>query len=356
MTQPTIVSIQVLRGLAALLVVGFHLEIVLGKYGAGPFAFGAPPSHADSGVDLFFVLSGFVMTTIAAGRYGSPAAAGQFLFRRAWRIVPLYWLYTTLVVAIMLLAPGMANSSSPGQSILASYLLWPQQQLPVLTVGWTLVHEAFFYLVMAAVIAFARERLLPWILLCWALLTVAAHAWPPASSTPWARLLSNPLSLEFIAGALAGLYWRRLPGGLGLPLVLAGVLGFIGSLYWLHGKPPAELPVLLRVLHFGLPAALLVLGAVIHENTAAARFPRLLAGIGDSSYSLYLSHVFVISLAGRLWMASGWNQTPLQYALFASATLAACVGAGWLSWRLLEQPLQALVRRPRRPQAIGQAA
>lgn len=352
MSQRTIESIQVLRGLAALLVVVFHLEIVLGKYGAGPYTFGAPLSHAYSGVDLFFVLSGFVMTTIAAGSYSSMAVAGRFLFRRAWRILPLYWLYTTLVVAIMLLAPGLANSSSPGQSILASYLLWPQQQLPVLTVGWTLIHEAFFYIVMALAIAFARERQLPWVLLAWAALTVAAQQWPAASSTPWAAVLSSPLSLEFIAGAAVGLYWRHLPSIFGLPLIVAGAGGFAGSLIWLHSTPLEALPGINRVLHFGLPAALLVLGAVAWESSTSPRIPSVLQRIGDSSYSLYLSHVFVISLAGRLWLASGWNHSAMQYLAFALATMVTCVLVGWLSWRWLELPLQSLLRRPRTRTAL----
>src|SRR5690606_33561145 len=135
---------------------------------------------------------------------------------------PLYWFYTTLVVVLMAVMPGVANSAYQDQSIVASYLLWPQAQLPLLTVGWTLIHEAFFYLLMAVAIAFARERQLPWLLLGWAGVTLLAHGMLGTGIAPWAAVATSPLSLEFIAGGLIGLYWRRLPSTFALPLLLAG--------------------------------------------------------------------------------------------------------------------------------------
>lgn len=343
-------SIQLLRGMAALLVVVFHLEIVIGKYGAGSFAVGQPPSHGYSGVDLFFVISGVVMTTITSGAFGSPGAAGRFLARRAWRVLPLYWLYTSAVLALMIVAPGMANSSSGEQSILASYLLWPQAELPLLTVGWTLIHEAFFYLVMALFIASIGARMLPWMLGAWALATVAAQAWPAAHSVPWARVMASPLTLEFIAGALIGLYWRRLQPALAMPALVLGMAGFCAALFHLHGTPIDTLSTPWRVACFGAPAALITLGAMAWEGQRKLAAPTPLTLLGDTSYSLYLSHVFVISLMGRLWQWSGVNHSGLHYAGFIVLTLAACIGTGWLSWRLLERPLQRWVQRRGRRQ------
>lgn len=341
MTKPaTFFSIQALRGVAALMVVLFHLRIVEGKYGGGPGLLPAATAYADSGVDLFFVLSGFVITSIAAGTYGSASNAGHFLLRRGWRVLPLYWFYTTLVVVLMLGMPGVANSAYQDQSIIASYLLWPQAQLPLLTVGWTLIHEAFFYLLMAVAIAFARERQLPWLLLGWAGVTLLAHAVLGAGTAPWVAVASSPLSLEFIAGGLIGLYWRRLPSAFALPLLLVGIALLAGAMLHLGGDYPAHPPVLLRVLYFGFPAALLVLGAVRWEQQRAPHLPAVLLMIGNSSYSLYLSHVFVISVLGRVWQSSGLNIASWQHAMFIALAIIACVIAGWLSWKLLEQPLQ----------------
>ena len=222
-TQQRMDSLQCLRGVAALAVVLFHLRGVEIKYLQGPAMLDAVARYADAGVDLFFVVSGFVMTTIAAGRYMKAGASAQFLVKRAWRVLPMYWIFTTLVVALMAVVPSMVNSSYAGQSVLASYLLIPHAQLPVLTVGWTLVHEAYFYLVFAGVIAFVPERFVPAFLLLWAAAIGVAPWLPPGPTTPAHVLVTNPLTYEFIAGALLGLYWRHIPARLGLPLVVAGV-------------------------------------------------------------------------------------------------------------------------------------
>lgn len=353
MTRRTFHSVQALRAIAALLVVLFHLQIVEQKYSATSPVIPALMRFADSGVDLFFVLSGFVMTTIAAGSYGSPRNAGRFLVRRGWRVLPLYWFYTSIVVLLMLLAPGMANSAYQEQSITASYLLWPQSQLPLLTVGWTLIHEMFFYLVMAAMIAFARESRLPWLLLGWATITLTAHHFLGSTAAPWQRVASSPLTLEFIAGAMVGLYWNRLPARLALPVAGLGVVGFMGTVLALaHFDAPAP-SAALRALGFGLPAALLTLGLVRWEHTTPPSLPRPLLLIGDSSYSLYLSHVFVISAMGRLWQKTGLNTAAWQSCLFVLLTVLACLMAGLVSWRMLERPLQQLpfLRRKKLPEA-----
>lgn len=349
-------SVQALRAVAALLVLLFHLQTVEGKYSSGTLLLPTFIHRADAGVDLFFVLSGFVMTTIAAGTYGSPQQAGRFLLQRSWRVLPLYWLYTSIVVVLMLVAPGMANSSYQDQSVVASYLLWPHPQLPLLTVGWTLIHEMFFYLVMAGMIAFARETWLPALLFGWAALTLTAHALLD-NAAPWQAVASSPLTLEFIAGALVGLYWKHLPTRLALPLAWIGALGLIGSMLLLSHQSHAP-SAMTRMLAFGMPAALLTLGLVRWERASNPRIPHALLQIGNSSYSLYLSHIFVISAVGRLWQKSGWNHHIYQSAAFVVFAVLTSVVAAWVSWRLLEQPLQRLRPRGRnvqvRPSPLGE--
>lgn len=334
------VSVQALRALAAILVVVFHLAIVEGRFGAGPAILPDFTRFADGGVDLFFVISGFVMTTIASGSYGSRANAGRFLARRTWRILPLYWFYTTLVVLLMIVAPGIANSAYADQDILASYLLWPQAELPVLTVGWTLIHEMYFYLVMAALIAMGRERAVPGALLAWAL--AVAAGWASGPGEPLSMLVASPMTLEFIAGAFIGLYWRRVPRQYGIACLVLGTAAFTLAMPALELAGATANGPLLRTLVFGSSGALVVLGAVTAEAAACIRVPRCLSAIGDSSYSLYLSHVFVISAAGRAWAWSGLNQAWWQHAGFLALAVVACIAAGLVSHRLLEQPLLRL--------------
>ncbi|MDV3467421.1 acyltransferase [Stenotrophomonas sp. C3(2023)] len=348
MHQNRFASLQALRGLAALAVVLFHLRGTELKYLPGPALLEAVARYADAGVDLFFVLSGFVMTTITAGRYGGLRAAGSFLVRRGWRVLPPYWLFTTLVVVLMLLAPGMVNSSYQGQSILSSYLLLPHAQLPVLTVGWTLVHEAWFYLMFAAAIAFILERAVPGYLLLWAGAVGVLRAVMPADASPAYQLVSNPLTLEFIAGGLLGLYWRRLPVALGLPLLGGGLVLAVAAAALLPAAGPASMSVWTRVLLFGTASALLVAGAVLVEARQRRAVPRWLAALGDSSYALYLSHIFVLSAVGRVWMMLWPSDAALNHAAFVIANVLACCVVGWLVHRWVEQPLLLLPQRRRR--------
>ncbi|SKA24006.1 acyltransferase family protein [Novilysobacter spongiicola] len=342
--RPTYLPIQALRAGAALLVVLFHLRIVEARFGSGEPLLPGAMRFADAGVDIFFVISGFVMATVASGRYRSVPNAGRFLARRAWRVLPPYWIYTSLVVVLMLVAPGIANSSYQDQSILASYLLWPQHQLPVLTVGWTLIHEMYFYLVMAGALAFLQERHMPLFLLAWALAVLVAHA-ALGARPPWLALASNPMTLEFIAGAFVGLYWRRMPERTAGTCAVLGAVALVAAIVVLDRRVDADvLPPSLRTLVFGPAAALVVLGLLAARRRPEGAMGRWLTLLGDSSYSLYLSHVFVVSAAGRLWQVSGFNQSGWQHLVFIVVTVIACVAAGISSWRWVERPLLGLPR------------
>lgn len=344
-TQQRMDSLQCLRGLAALAVVLFHLRGVEIKYLQGPALLDGVARYADAGVDLFFVVSGFVMTTVAAGRYTKEGAGTQFLVKRAWRVLPMYWIFTTLVVGLMAVVPTMVNSSYADQSVLASYLLIPHAQLPVLTVGWTLMHEAYFYLIFAGAIAFVPERVVPAFLLLWAA-AIGAAAWlPPGPATPAHNLVTSPLTYEFIAGAMLGLYWRRIPSGLALPLIVAGFATAVVAGMALPETGPATITVGTRVAWFGSAAVLLLAGSVTLEAQGRSRLPAWLIRLGDSSYSLYLTHIFVISVMGRAWaMASPAPTWPEHLAFVGLTTLACCV-VGHVVHARLERPLLALPKR-----------
>lgn len=344
-TQQRMDSLQCLRGLAAVAVVLFHLRGVEMKYLQGPALLDAVARYADAGVDLFFVVSGFVMTTIAAGRYTKAGASAQFLVKRAWRVLPMYWIFTTLVVVLMAVVPSMVNSSYAGQSVLASYMLIPHAQLPVLTVGWTLVHEAYFYLVFAGAIAFVPERFVPVFLLLWATAIGVAPWLPPGPETPAHILVTNPLTYEFIAGAMLGIYWRHIPARLALPLIVAGIAVAVAAAVALPEAGPATMAVGTRVACFGSAAVLLLAGAVVWEANGRFRAPRWLTLLGDSSYSLYLTHIFVISAMGRAWAvlspAPAWG----GHLAFVVVSTFACCAAGYVVHARLERPLLALPQR-----------
>lgn len=261
------VGIQVLRGIAAMLVVAYHLVDAELVHGRGVQLMDGLARFGFAGVDIFFVISGFVMTTIATGRYASPAAAGQFLLRRAIRILPLYWIYTSVIVAILLLAPHALDAMYRDKSVLASYLLWPQEGRPLLQVGWTLIYEGFFYLMMAGAIAFVPQRAVGGYLLAWAGGLLWLQFIPV--TTPWLGVVASPMGWEFIVGALVGCYARRLPGRAGGLLLACGAAAFVAAALVLNGMDLTEQRPLLRTLTFGACSVLIVLGLALREPASA---------------------------------------------------------------------------------------
>lgn len=332
-------SLQALRGIAALAVLVFHLRAVESKYIPGHTVLGAVAAHADAGVDLFFVISGFVMAHVGRGRFDGFHAAGSFLMKRAWRVLPLYWLFTTLTVVLMMALPAIVNSSYPDQSVIRSYLLIPHTQLPVLAVGWTLIHEAYFYIVFAVAIAIIAERALTVCLLGWAAVIAYAHIDGYQEMTPLRQLLISPLTLEFIVGVLAGLHWRKLPRKLAFAMMISGIALYLTAAVGLADPLISAPDPWLRTATFGTASVLLVLGWVMHESRGKRSAPPVLVALGDSSYSLYLSHVFVISAVGRLWAAVVPGQSWGHHVLFVIvATASACI-AGHFIHRWIELPL-----------------
>jgi exopolysaccharide production protein ExoZ len=221
------------------------------------------------GVDLFFVISGFIMAIVAEDGVSWPS----FLVGRARRILPPYWFYTTVVLVVSLAAPTIVNSSlGTPPSLWRSYLLIPDSGPPLLAVRRTLVHEAYFYVAFAGMLFLIRSyRLtLPRLLLVWAAAVICLDTFFRfyGVTAPVSAVVAHPLTLQFIFGAFVGILILRETtdfGGLALlvdvSLLAIALLGF-----------PGEAPSLLvdkmweRVLVIGLPCVLTVYGAVALER------------------------------------------------------------------------------------------
>lgn len=349
-------NIQSLRGIAALSVVLFHLLFIERKYGNGTSVLPSWFSHGFLGVDLFFVISGFVMVTVTRGKFGGFRSSSRFLYQRATRIYPLYWCYTFVVLAVYWIAPSIVNSAQENQfDLVASLLLLPDRYFPLLVVGWSLVHEVYFYLVFGVLLWLCNERQLPFAMLIWLLLVavgnVSAATLPPDTS-PTITVITHPMTFEFIAGCLIGLAiyrWRPRLSGTAVTfgvLLLALVSVFPGLLGGLNLEDGWA-----RIVVFGIPSALLVYGAVGLEFTDRVTMPSWMERIGDASYSIYLSHVLVLSALGRVWWMTGWNGiAPTSLILLGSFFAVLAFGLASYSW--LELPLLKLFRRQNKASGI----
>jgi exopolysaccharide production protein ExoZ len=348
-TRGKIENIQALRGVAILLVVLAHLTAIEQKYGHGDgilphfFAFGV------SGVDLFFVISGFVVVTVTRHCFKQPFAVGHFFYNRVSRVYPLYWLYSLAVLGIYLLRPEMVNAAQGHRvNILESFMLLPQDLLPLLNVGWALVHVMYFYLVFTLLL-FAPERQFPTLTVVWALAVVmgnlvyryAVLTGPTASI----KLITHPLTLEFIGGCLVAKLIHSGTRQHGFKaLVLGGVLFITGMSIYYSGSPGPVPKGWLRAALFGFPYAIVVYGAVALEMNSARIFPRFLSFVGDASYSIYLSHVFVLSAIGRTWSMVS-RRGPLDNIIMILLGVIVAIIVGRVSYRIIEIPMLSLARR-----------
>jgi exopolysaccharide production protein ExoZ len=235
-------------------------------------------------VDIFFVLSGFIMVVVA----GKDIGVIQFLWRRAARIYPPYWVVSLVVLAISLVEPAWVNSSIHDPiSLWRSFLLVPATTLPLLAVGWTLIHEVYFYLVFAILLALRVPILIG--LLGWGsvLLVLAILGGDYLTSFPLGRVWTNPLTAEFMLGAAIGVRYDRKGGSagvMGLATLVAAIV-FVAPILQLAENRYLDA---WRVVLFGIPAALIIYGLAASEQKAVQKPARLLVALGDWSYAIYL--------------------------------------------------------------------
>jgi exopolysaccharide production protein ExoZ len=327
-------SIQALRGIAAIMVTIFHAGL---RYDPTETTFRV----GNAGVDIFFVISGFVIWTVTIRRPTPPLV---FLKHRFVRLVPMYWIVTLTMVAGALLVP----SAFPHMHVTPSDVALSMAFLPhlspstgtfepVLGQGWTLNFEVFFYLIFALVLLLpARTRFRAIAAALAVLPVVGVVVMTPAVPPTW---LLNPLLIEFLGGVciawLAAGAWRpRAPW-----CWVALATGFAGLIF----SSPAAGDDLARVLQYGVPAFLIVGSAVGLEAAGRLPIPKFALLLGAASYSIYLTHPFAISILGKIWPAS----FP-PWAFITLATLLAVV-AGTMVYALLENPLLAVMRGKRLP-------
>lgn len=345
-TLPQLYGIQVLRALAALMVAVHHVQADAG-FLAARAGTSFTPSHAlpwSAGVDLFFVVSGFIMVHSSAGLFGKPDGARLFIIRRIARIVPLYWAATTLFLVTLLASPALINSGAPGlQQIAASYLFWPMANAagelqPVYSLGWTLNYEMLFYVLFGAALLAPGRLVVP--LVCAALAgLVGAQALAGPLPLPFG-FWGQPIVLEFAAGMAVGLLRQkglRLDGRLRWLMAAAGIALFVATAGH-SGAQTSWGAVALR----GPAALLLVTAAACGRNvTAPSALVRSLAVLGDASYALYLVHPFAMRALREVFV----RIAPSATGLFIVLALMAATLTALAVYRWFERPMTKTLRR-----------
>jgi exopolysaccharide production protein ExoZ len=333
-------EIQHLRAVAASLVVFAHLS-----------AFRIPQSNSqlfpdmkfgNIGVDIFFVISGFVMTLITKNSFGKRKSM-TFILERIVRIAPLYWLITILVIKDQNLewAEALNNLNSSTANFFGSifFFAFPKsnnEMAPIVLVGWTLWYEMFFYFLFSLALRF-KSRYLGFTFL-FALITVLSFLSLFKENTQYFYIFySNPIILEFLFGIIVCLLYEkgtRLGFKFRVLMIFSGVM-----IVFLSGKlDQVEISGFTRVLAWGIPAFLFVSSYLLRLPTKDKS--RILSSIGNFSYSTYLIHIYVLQPPN--WIEISPAFSPWLYSLF---TILNVWIISFLFFKFIEQPCQKLSRK-----------
>ncbi|MGY4626712.1 acyltransferase family protein [Bradyrhizobium sp. USDA 4486] len=333
----TIVSLQYVRAIAAIAVVIHHF-VSSAYFDAG---LGLQGTLGEVGVDLFFVVSGFIMWTTTRRRETEPA---DFICHRLVRIVPLYWLFSVVYLVTML--PRQHEPVSALDFVRSLlFVPWYEEHLSQKTsafyfLGWTLMYEMFFYVLFALCLYARRELQFASITLSLLLLVTMGFLFDFKHGVSFTY--TSPLLLEFAVGCAIGRLseLQRLPAtSAGLILIATAAAMFIPTI-WLV---PDTLAV--RALVWGVPASLTVLGGLSLEKVARENASRYLVLLGDASYSIYLSHFITFLVFNSLVKRSGLVQgVAPSIAIYGIIGASIAVGVGVAVHVLIERPLLQFLR------------
>lgn len=333
-------NLHLLRAIAALAVVYFHITSEAGL--------NLPVNIGAHGVDVFFVISGFIISYISA------RAPEHFFVRRLIRIVPFYWTATLFVFSIAVAFPHLLRSTRPDfVQLICSLFFIPREtsyagMFPTLILGWSLNYEMYFYVVFAACLLVTR-RWSP--LLCAALIGVIVIAIDLSGATsPTVRFYARPIVYEFCYGIACyyvfALAERRaaslrewVPGRLILWAILAGALGALAFEEYHAGL---GLP---RFVSAGVPALLLVASALMLERVyGVSANSRSVYLLGESSYILYLIHPYIIYTILRVAVpgARGYSASGTGLLIVSLLVVSATAAVAIHQW--FEKPLMAYLR------------
>jgi exopolysaccharide production protein ExoZ len=338
-------GLQILRAVAVLLVAWLHSSEWL-----YPFSGKALPNFGVYGIDIFFVISGFIVSSVVLRNTGQPGAPAMwtFLLRRLVRIFPIYW-----VVALLRVVRLVHSHQFQLRGYLPALFLLPNphssEMRLLVDFSWTLMFEMFFYYTLALLLFWTVRRAIPAsiALFCGA---VIAGAFFDIKRPIWI-ILCNPMLLEFVFGAILAICYRRF--GSRRRIGIAMVAGSVGASFLLLASSlplmanglqmiMMDAGVIERVMTWGVAALLLVGGVVFWSPSIETRLGRVVVVLGNASYSAYLMSAMVIEFTMRLLLKTVGGKPPLsveRVVIYQTIGTIAVFGVGWLCYQCIEWPM-----------------
>lgn len=316
-----IINIQVLRAIAAIMVIAFHTVLAAQEYNLATNFFYKVDIWGAAGVDIFFIISGFIMIHIQNKKHRGPLG---FLKDRVERIVPLYWLLTIFLALLAVVVPQIFNSLTVNSETLIQSLFFSNflfNEIPLLYVGWTLEYEMLFYLVFGLSLFIKNQKLS--IIVCVA--TLIAMMFYGLST----------MIVEFIYGMIIGILFNKYKLLINnLYCLIMIVLGFsFLTIGWDKG--------ISRSITWGLPSILIFLGFLYLKPIKS----KILALLGSASYSMYLIQMFTIPAFYKIISSISVLKVPQLADVYVLLCIACSVIAGLFVYLLIEKPLSNLIYR-----------
>lgn len=341
-------GVQALRGLAALSVMFFHfrwnINATYPELGNALFGWGA------TGVDLFFLISGFVIVLAIKNTPATLSGMMYFLRRRLFRIFPAYYL---ILIITFLLSGAMStfHYADKTQNLISALLFQPiypdhgpyyVNDSGMYGIRWTLNYELYFYLAVGLLLTLPRRGIA---IVMWFALTLFALPWMAGKSISLAEqgyewgsaqinLITNPMILLFLVGMVIGLsvpLFRHCNSRLMLVLFIASLA--LAAFLFSQGRFVTH-----GLTGSGWIYALIMLFAVASEASLGKWIPHWLIKLGDISFSLYLVHTLMNDGIGKRLNDIGIPDGPLRFTVSVILSLI----LAWLSWRFIEKPFNAL--------------
>jgi peptidoglycan/LPS O-acetylase OafA/YrhL len=344
--MPTIISIQALRAVAAIAVAVCHFSqvaLLINGRANDPI----PGFQLAAGVDLFFVISGFIMVYSAEPLFAAPGGARKFLTHRLARIVPLYWVTTLIAIPLF-------SQPYDWTELACSLLFIPcarasGEVAPINGVGWTLNYEMFFYVLFACALSCRRRIAVPTV--CAALAAIALFGLISTPQTTALQFWSQPIVSEFAFGALIALLYRS-GVSLGWAPRCALAIAAIGAIAWATPTYPLSWH---RPLCWGIPAAALVAAIALGPDLREGPLATVAKRLGDASYSVYLIHPLMGGAFILMWVRSPHpNHQAALLTIALVLTIGLSVGVYYLFERPTTRTLAAALSWPRRTVAYGE--
>ncbi|MEG4327035.1 acyltransferase [Microcoleus sp. AT3-A2] len=337
--------LQVYRGIAAILVVLVHVT-VMSAGDLNQVTFFNLFQAGWSGVDYFYVLSGFIMVYVHRSAIGKKDQLKSFLVKRAVRIYPIYWIVTLTALCLFLVIPDFAHTQDLSLGyVIKSLLLIPLiKGKPVVDVAGTLIYEINFYLLFSIAIWLKSKHSVP-IFWGWLLVTILHYRKIVEFPDDFfvLRTIFGAMNLEFVFGCLAAYIVIKYKNNIGkYRWILFGIanLGYV-ILEVLTAWGKLEIG---RIPTFGVLATLLIIAATLIDLKDSPKIPYLLIFLGDASYSIYLTHMPVIRAITKILQNANLGKyfdgfvAPALLAVFA-------VVFGCIFYSLIEKPLTVFLRK-----------